>query len=112
MDIATSQHLTQYSGMRKYEKLLQYSDPKRVLAAARRHGYDPNSIYVSPLATKKYMAIDPQGKRHHFGTMNPPMEDYTKHRDKERRDNFRKRNAKWAAAAKWTGAHLAYFTLW
>jgi len=56
------------------------------------------------------MVKNPQGKWIHFGQMG--YEDYTKHKDETRRDNFRKRNAKWSKAEKYSPAWLSYWLLW
>ena len=39
-------------------------------------------------------------------------QDYTKHGDEKRRDNFRKRNMKWAYARKYSPAWLSFYLLW
>jgi hypothetical protein len=46
----------------------------------------------------------------HFGQMG--YEDYTKHKDNKRRDNFKKRNIKWSYAQKYTPAWLSFWLLW
>lgn len=85
--------------------LSDYSDPRVVVQKAKRLG-----LVVEPSSrpTKKYML---KGKRTvHFGQMG--YADYTKHRDKKRRDRFRTRNNKWKHSPKNSPAYLAYHLLW
>ena len=56
------------------------------------------------------MVFNEEGKKVHFGSI--IHEDYTKHKDKQRRDNFRNRNRRWKDADKYTPAHLSYYLLW
>ena len=44
------------------------------------------------------MVFDEDGKKVHFGSI--LFQDYTKHKDKKRRENFRTRNKKWKDAEK------------
>jgi hypothetical protein len=67
-------------------------------------------LYESTRKDKKFMVISPEGKKVHFGQKG--YSDWHLHGDPIRRDNFRRRNAKWADSAKWTPAHLAYWVLW
>jgi len=46
----------------------------------------------------------------HFGQMG--YEDYTKHKDENRRNNFRIRNRRWAHQPKYTAGWLSYNLLW
>ena len=46
----------------------------------------------------------------HFGDQR--YEDYTKHKDNTRRDNFKKRNIKWGYAPKYSPAWLSFWLLW
>jgi hypothetical protein len=96
----------------KSNELSRYSDMTAVLMNA--HVYlGPNAdIRLSTRKDKKYMVRDPNGKYIHFGTMNPPMEDYTKHRDDRRLELFRKRNARWKKSPKYSPAWLSYWLLW
>ncbi len=96
--------------MNKAELVKKYSNPKKVKQLAKKYvGNDVNIVY-STRENKKYMVEDPTGKWIHFGQL--PYEDFTKHQDEERRDNFKKRNAKWAKQPKWTAGWLAYHLLW
>ena len=66
------------------------------------------TVYVSTRKNKKY-SIMINGKLVHFGDNR--YEDFTGHGDEYRRELFRKRNAKWATAAKDSPAYLAYHLL-
>ena len=50
------------------------------------------SLDYSPRKNNKYMVKLPGGKKVHFGS--PKYEDYTVHKDKERRDKYRARAMK------------------
>jgi len=67
-----------------------------------------NPVYESSRKDKKYMVFNGT-KMIHFGQFG--YEDYTKHGDEKRRDNFRKRNMKWAHARKYSPAWLSYWLL-
>ena len=58
---------------------------------------------------KKHMVFNGT-KMIHFGQFG--YEDYTKHGDDKRRDNFRKRNMKWAYSRKYSPAWLSFYLLW
>ena len=93
--------------MREAE-LRKISNPDRVFRRFEKFGLE-GSIHISNLASKKYYVMTPEGRKVQFGSN---MEDYTKHRDKKRRDNFKSRNAKWATAYKYSPAYLSYHLLW
>jgi len=84
-----------------------YSDPEKVFKRAKVLGID--KIEISNRKDKKYRVWDGEHWIH-FGQMG--YEDYTKHRDKHRRNLFRTRNAKWADAEPMTPAWLSYYLLW
>lgn len=88
----------------------QYSNPAIVKRLAKELIDPKTKIFYSTRENKKYMVQDPNGKWIHFGQL--PFFDFTKHKDEERRDNFKKRNAKWATQPKWTAGWLAYHLLW
>ena len=88
--------------------LSQWSDIKQVQRLADEYGV--GEVKPSTNKGKKYMVMSPIGKPIHFGAYG--MEDFTKHKDEERRQAFQKRNAKWAQAEKWTPAWLSYYLLW
>lgn len=84
-----------------------YSDPEKVFKRAKVLGID--KIEISNRKDKKYRVWDGD-QWIHFGQMG--YEDYTKNRDKHRRNLFRTRNAKWADADPMTPAFLSYYLLW
>ena len=67
-------------------------------------------LYTSTRKDKKFMVLNPDGKRIHFGQLG--YDDYHTEKDEERRARFLKRNDKWRTADKFTPAHLAYWVLW
>ena len=97
------------SYMTKLEELSRYSDPEEVNRLAMKLHLNP--VYESSRARSKYMVFD-GNKMVHFGSFSPKYEDYTKHGDKKRRDNFRKRNHRWANAPRYSPAWLSYYLLW
>ena len=56
------------------------------------------------------MIRDDEGHVKHFGLMG--YQDYTFHRDKVRRNNFRNRNKGWKDAPEYSPAFLSYWLLW
>jgi hypothetical protein len=80
------------------------------VVSSLRKNYGDTPLYESTRKDKKFMVISPEGKRIHFGQKG--YQDWHSHKDPIRRANFRKRNAKWKDAQKWTPAHLAYWVLW
>lgn len=75
----------------KYAVVQRYSNPTTVLKKAKANGYDPKCLFLSPRSDKKYMMITPDGRRVHFGAI--PYEDFTKHKDAKRRQNYLTRSA-------------------
>jgi hypothetical protein len=75
----------------------------------RNHG----KLYVSPNKTKKYCVVTPTGRIVSFGAIN--YEDFTKHRDKERRKSYLSRSTKikgnWKKN-KFSPNNLAIHLLW
>ena len=91
----------------------EYSNPQIVFQKAKRMYGDDVEIKLSTRKDKKYMLLNPNNNKWiHFGTMKPPMEDYTKHKDKLRRDKFRIRNKKWAHQDEYTPGFMSYWLLW
>ena len=90
--------------------ITKWSDPQIVLRQAIRFGYPPQDIFLSTRKAHKYMIRRPDGKPIHFGRFG--MEDYTLHRDPNRRRRFQQRNHKWAHAPRYTPRHLSYYLLW
>ena len=96
------------SNLNKSDILFKYSNPNIVQNNAYK--YLGNVIvYKSTNKNKKYMIIK-DGKKINFGQMY--YEDYTKHNDINRLNNFRKRNYKWKDSKKYTPAYLSYYLLW
>lgn len=83
------------------------TNPNIVAQKANEMGIGP--IYLSTRKAKKYMVYN-GGKWVHFGQKG--YEDFTLHGDEKRRDNFRRRNRKWAMAEPMTPAFLSYYLLW
>jgi len=93
--------------------LQYYSNPEKVFQNAKR--YFGNNVQIKPSTrkNKKYMLLNPNNNKWiHFGQMEPPMEDYTKHQDKKRRESFRNRNNRWAHQDIYTAGYLSYYFLW
>lgn len=87
------------------------SNPKTVLKNAKKILGDDVELKLSSRADKKYMIKNPNnGKWVHFGSID--YEDYTKHKDSVRQQNFLKRNARWANSDIYTPSYLSYYTLW
>lgn len=71
------------------QKLKAVSNPTTVKLRAKKI-YGPNvKIVPSNAKGKKYALIKPDGKRVNFGHID--YEDYTKHKDKDRRQRYLKR---------------------
>ena len=88
-----------------------YSNPKIVFQRAKRIFGDDVQIKLSTRKDKKYMFLNPETNRWaHFGFYG--MQDYTKHKDKLRRDKFRMRNKKWSYQEPYTSGYLSYVLLW
>jgi len=75
----------------KVKELLQVSNPKKVIENAKRYFNDPNiKVYLSTRKNSKYAIYDPINKKLvHYGNIN--YEDFTKHQNEERRQNYLKR---------------------
>lgn len=72
----------------KLEQLKKVSNPKEVIKNAQHYFNDPDiKVYLSKRKDKKYAIYDPNIKKLvHFGNVN--YEDYTKHKNDERRLNY------------------------
>ena len=92
------------------EKICDVSDPELVLKQLKKYYGDKVDLYLSTSKNKKYMVFNEQGKKIHFGDLR--YVDYTKTKNKLKRDSFRNRNKKWKDADKYTPAHLSYYLLW
>jgi len=82
----------------------EFSNIQEVQRIANK--YKLGKIFPSNRKNKKYMVRNPDGKMIHFGASG--YADFTAHKDKERRERFRKRNHKWASSSKWTASWLSY----
>jgi hypothetical protein len=72
------------------DPLLRFSNPKKVQELAKQYLGDLAVIFKSTKKNKKYMIYDPYEQRFiHFGQMG--MEDYTKHKDPQRKEAYLKR---------------------
>lgn len=81
-----------------------------VKKALHKHYGKDTELFESSRKDKKFMVINPEGKKIHFGQRG--YSDWHLHKDPVRRELFRKRNAKWANSQKWTPSHLSYWVLW
>lgn len=74
-------------GLIKENEILKYSNPKQVYKNAVEYLGDNVDIDVSTRKDKKYMIYNPKTNRMvHFGQMG--YEDFTKHRNLDRRNNY------------------------
>lgn len=94
----------------KEEEMLKYSNPVIVRQLGDKYLGKDTPIYYSSRADKKYMVQSPEGKFIHFGQYG--MEDWTRHRNEQRRQAFRTRNKRWANSPKWSASFLSYHLLW
>jgi hypothetical protein len=93
----------------KLRELYKYSNPEEVNRRAML--LHLNEIHPSSRSKSKYMVFDPyEQKMKFFGQMG--YEDYTKHNNEKRRDNFRKRNHKWANAPIYSPRFLSWYLTW
>lgn len=91
----------------------KYSNPQMVYHRAKMIFGNDVKIKLSTRKDKKYMLLNPNNNKWvHFGTMKPPMEDFTKHKNFERREQFRKRNKKWSLQEPYTAGFMSYYLLW
>ena len=94
----------------KYEDLVLISDPYTVYTKFKKIYPCDSDIKISTRKTKKYMIYDPdKNKWFHFGST---MEDYTFHKDLQRRLKFKTRNRRWSDADINTAAYSHYTLLW
>jgi hypothetical protein len=96
--------------MSKEELIYKYSNPQTVRRLVDKYYGEDVPLYISTRATKKYMIQSPEGKWIHFGQWG--ASDFTGHKNIDRRNMFRLRNAKWAKSDKWTASFASYFLLW
>jgi len=96
--------------MSKKEELSKYSNHAKVLKKAIYLFGNDVKLRISTRKNKKYMIENSDGKWIHFGQMG--YEDYTLHKDKERRKAFKNRNKAWQNAPIYSPRFLSYFILW
>lgn len=84
-----------YNDKDKLGLLLTISSPKEVIKKAKEYLGDDVEIFISSNKNKKYMVLNPEtDKMVHFGSFYPPMEDYTFHKDNDRRNRYLARATK------------------
>ena len=89
----------------------KYSNPQTVFKKAKMIYGNDVIIDISNRKNKKYMILNPYtNKWIHFGYYG--MEDYSKHKNLQRRENFRVRNKKWSFQELYTAGFKSYFLLW
>ncbi len=96
--------------MSKEELIWKYSNPETVRRLVDKYYGKDVELYLSTRDSKKYMIKNLEGKWIHFGMMG--AEDFTKHKNIDRRNMFRIRNHKWRTANKWSASFLSYHLLW
>ncbi len=91
--------------------LEDFSNPDIVYGRAKKVYGEDVDIKPSTRNGKKYMLYNPNtNKWVHFGAYG--YDDYTKHKNKIRRDKFLIRNHKWATSDKYYPAFMSYYLLW
>ena len=78
--------------MNKEIEILKWSNPVQVRKMADKYFTEDVPIYLSNRKDKKYMLQNPDGKWIHFGAFG--MEDFTRHKDEERRKRYLARATK------------------
>ncbi len=77
----------------KLKVLQNYSDLKKVQKNANKYFKDDVTVYVSTNKNKKYMVKNPTNNKYvHFGELG--FEDFTKHKDKKRQNDYLSRATK------------------
>lgn len=90
------------------EGIEKYSNPKVVQKKAKEYGL--NVVY-SPRKNKKYRIVNPETNKYvDFGFYG--MEDYTLHKDEDRKIKFQTRNRRFKNAPKYSASWLSYYLLW
>jgi hypothetical protein len=84
-------HLTPANQISRHDPIYQFSNPRAVQKKAFQL-YGKNAVvYKSEKKDKKYQMLNENtGRFTHFGQI--PYEDFTKHQDPQRRDNYLKRS--------------------
>ena len=91
----------------KLEELNKISNPSIVFKRFKKLELE-GSIHISNRKDKKYYVLL-DNKKIHFGST---MEDYTYHKDKKRKDNFKSRNGAWKYKPEGTPSFYSYYLLW
>ena len=78
------------SMFQKSDPIWEISNPRIVQRKAKELLGKDTIIYRSNMKNKKYAIITPEGHKVNFGSA---MEDFTKHNDEQRRQNYLKRSA-------------------
>ena len=91
----------------KLEELNKISNPSIVFKRFKKLELE-GTIHISNRKDKKYYVLL-DNKKIHFGSN---MEDYTYHKDKKRRDNFKSRNGAWKYKPEGTPSFYSYYLLW
>jgi hypothetical protein len=90
-----------------------FSNPIEAQRKAKKYLGKNTELFLSSRKDKKYMVITPDDKLVHFGAIG--YEDFTKHKDKERRDAYLRRATKikgnWKGN-KYSPNNLAIHILW
>ena len=90
-----------------------FSNPAEAQRKAKKYLGKNAQLFLSSRKDKKYMVITPDDKLVHFGAIG--YEDFTKHKDKERRDAYLRRATKikgnWKNN-KYSPNNLAIHILW
>jgi hypothetical protein len=78
--------------MHSIKELNKYSDPTIVFKKAKEYLGNDTIIKISDKPAKKYIILNPNTNKYiYFGQFG--FEDFTKHKDLQRRDNYLKRTA-------------------
>lgn len=105
--------LIQANKIPKNNIIWKYSDPKKSQKLAYKYFGKKATIYRSTRKNKKYMIKDDKGRWVHFGQI--PYEDFTKHKNATRRQNYLTRSRKirgdWKKH-KYSANNLAIKILW
>jgi len=97
--------------LNKNDILFKFSDPNIVQQKAYQFLGKEAIIYKSTHKNKKYMIFNKENNKFiHFGELG--FEDYTKHNDLNRLNNFKLRNNKWKNSPKYSPAFLSFYLLW
>ena len=99
--------------MDKAKSILKYSDPLEAARKAKLYLGASAQLFFSTKKDKKYMIQNPNGHWVHFGQMG--YEDFTKHLDERRRQDYLTRSARIKGAWKndpYSPNNLSRHILW